>query len=53
MDFSLPGSSIHGIFQVRILEWVAISFSINFLFFALDTMPKGKKQGDADSAQSE
>ena len=27
MDFSLPGSSIHGIFQARILEWVAISFS--------------------------
>ena len=24
---SLPGSSIHGIFQARILEWVAISFS--------------------------
>ena len=27
MDGSLPGSSIHGIFQARILEWVAISFS--------------------------
>ena len=27
MDDSLPGSSIHGIFQIRILEWVAISFS--------------------------
>ena len=27
MDSSLPGSSIHGIFQARILEWVAISFS--------------------------
>ena len=27
MDYSLPGSSVHGIFQVRILEWVAISFS--------------------------
>ena len=26
-DCSLPGSSIHEIFQVRILEWVAISFS--------------------------
>ena len=26
-DWSLPGSSIHGIFQARILEWVAISFS--------------------------
>ena len=27
MDCSLPGSSIHGIVQVRILEWVVISFS--------------------------
>ena len=25
MDYSLPGSSIHGIFQARILEWIAIS----------------------------
>ena len=27
MDRSLPGSSIHGIFQARVLEWVAIAFS--------------------------
>ena len=27
VDCSLPGSSIHGILQARILEWVAISFS--------------------------
>ena len=27
MDYSLPGSSVHRIFQARILEWVAISFS--------------------------
>ena len=27
MDCSPPGSSVHGIFQVRIPEWVAISFS--------------------------
>ena len=27
VDWSLPGSSIHGIFQARILEWTAISFS--------------------------
>ena len=27
MDCSLPGSSVHGIFQARILEWVAIPFS--------------------------
>ena len=27
MDCSLPGASVHGIFQARVLEWVAISFS--------------------------
>ena len=27
MHYSLPGSSIHGIFQARVLEWVAIAFS--------------------------
>ena len=27
MDCSLPGSSVHGILQAKILEWVAISFS--------------------------
>ena len=27
MDCTLPGSSVHGILQARILEWVAISFS--------------------------
>ena len=27
MDCSLPGSSVHGVLQARILEWVAISFS--------------------------
>ena len=29
MDCSLPGSSIHGIFQARVLEWGAIAFSKN------------------------
>ena len=27
MDSSLPGSSVHGIFQAVVLEWIAISFS--------------------------
>ena len=27
MDCSLPGSSAHGIFQARVLEWVGIAFS--------------------------
>ena len=29
MDCSLPGSSVHGIFQARVLEWGAIAFSID------------------------
>ena len=29
MDCSLPGSSVHGIFQARVLEWGAIAFSHN------------------------
>ena len=36
MDCSPPGSSIHGIFQARVLEWVAIAFSkycTKFSFF--------------------
>ena len=33
MDCSLPGSSVHGIFQARVLEWGAIAFS----FLPLDT----------------
>ena len=27
MNYNPPGSSVHGVFQVRILEWVAIPFS--------------------------
>ena len=32
MDWNPPGSSVHGIFQARILEWVAISFSITVVY---------------------
>ena len=31
MDCSPPGSSVHGIFQARVLEWVAIAFSKVFI----------------------
>ena len=31
MDCSPPGSSTHGIFQARVLEWGAIAFSMNIL----------------------
>ena len=32
MDYSLPGSSVHGIFQARVLEWGAIAVSGFFLY---------------------
>ena len=34
MDSSLPGSSVYGIFQARILEWIGIPFSILNITFA-------------------
>ena len=36
MDYSPPGSSVHGILQARILEWVAISYS------KLSSCPRGR-----------
>jgi len=30
MDCSLPGSSVHGVLQARVLEWGAIAFSVSF-----------------------
>ena len=35
MDCSPPGSSVHGIFQARVLEWVAIAFSVMHLYWSL------------------
>ena len=36
MDCSLPGSSTHGIFQARVLEWGAIAFSVFYLYHLLN-----------------
>ena len=38
MDCSLPGSSVHGILQVRILEWVAVYFS-RWIFWTRGSNP--------------
>ena len=35
MDCSLPGSSIHGSFQARVLEWGAIAFSDSWVYIPL------------------
>jgi len=37
IDCSLPGSSIHGIFQARVLEWGAIAFSISYATIPIPT----------------
>ena len=42
MDCSLPGSSVHGVFQARVLEWGAIAFS-NIL---LKMYGKGKVEAE-------
>ena len=36
MDCSLPGSSVHGIFQARVLEWGAIAFSVEVLYILVN-----------------
>ena len=36
MDCSLPGSSVHGIFQARALEWGAIAFFVKYLYIYLN-----------------
>ena len=48
MDCSLPGSSVHGIFQARVLEWGAIAFSkqmlqiteITIFLFIIENIPQ-------------
>ena len=46
MDCSLPGSSVHGIFQARVLGWGAIAFSeedINHTKIFLSQSPKARE----------
>ena len=40
MDCSLPGSSVHGIFQARLLEWDAIAFSDKMLVLKIQEVLK-------------
>ena len=65
MDCSPPGSSLHGILQARVLEWVAISFSREssdagikpgspaFQADALTSEPPGKPQSESRSVVSD
>ena len=54
MDCSLPGSSAHGIFRARVLEWVAIAFSVEcpslpFIFYQLPYLTE-KPRSNASSS---
>ena len=50
-DCSLPGSSIHGIFQARVLEWGAIAFS-DFTCYSVVNLTEGwiKQEAELDPA---
>ena len=53
MDCSPPGSSVHGIFQARVLEWGAIAFSNRMVliqFILLETL--GKYWYDKESKET-
>ena len=43
MDCSAPGSSIHGIFQARVLEWGAIAFSPTGILYLAKSSSKLKE----------
>ena len=45
MDCSLPGSSVHGIFQARVLEWGAIAFSMKLTFCNVKNSGKHNQNG--------
>ena len=45
MDCNLPGSSIHGIFQARVLEWDAIAFSESSYLDTSKSLMLGKVEG--------
>ena len=43
MDCSLPGPSVHGIFQARVLEWGAIAFSNMLSRLVITFLPRSKR----------
>ena len=54
MDCSLPGSSIHGIFQARVLEWGAIAFSADMTEqLRIDAPEVGRGEGGVSLEWSE
>ena len=51
MDCSPPGSSVHGIFQARVLEWGAITFSVSFSGIPLRSLQFSSQTWNIDSKQ--
>ena len=45
MDCSLPGSSVNGIFQARVVEWGAVAFSVD------ESLPMLKKMNTTSQSQ--
>ena len=39
MDCNLPGSSVYGIFQAKVLEWGAIAFSVYIFYYYIIFCP--------------
>ena len=52
MDCSLPGSSIHGTFQARVVEWGAIAFSKHLLMVTKYVKVVGTEEGLAVHSKS-
>jgi len=52
IDCSLPGSSVHGIFQARVLEWGAIAFSVQshsqVLYLSLQELSRKPRSPDEE-----
>ena len=51
-DCSLPGSSVHGIFQARVLEWGAIAFSNREVRQMLTREGRAQRQGRSSERNS-
>ena len=51
MDCSLPGSSIHGVFQARVLEWGAIAFSLHTLLYIKEITSKNLLYSTGNTSQ--
>ena len=52
MDCSPPGSSVHGIFQARVLEWGAIAFSGKTIAFTIQLLFSVETKGDVQPSGS-